>query len=112
MLGWGLLAIGLLLIVWMLYSTYSIFTGKTEVPQVFKMEEKKDEVDVQPQTSFATPEEAQEEMQRLVEDQMKDMIPIGFISKILNLMSWSILAGIFIFGGGRISGIGLKLIKE
>ena len=120
-LGWALLVVGLLLIFWILYSTYNIFTGKTLAPEIFKMEKKetvsseeKDEADY---LSFeGTPEEAsektQEEMKKMVEEQMREMVPSEFMSKILNLISWSILAGILIFGGSKISGIGIKLVKE
>jgi hypothetical protein len=39
------------------------------------------------------------------------MIPIGAVSKVLNLLSWSLFAGILIIAGGVISGIGVKLVK-
>ena len=117
--SWVLLILGILLIFWTLYSTYNIFTGKTSAPEIFKIEETKQAVLDESQESKTSPvsqeeaqERAQEEMKKLVGDQIKEMIPSTFMSKILNLISWSILAGILIFGGSRISGIGIKLIRE
>jgi len=112
-LGWILLVAGLFIIFWILYSTYNIFTGKTQAPEIFKAEEKKQILsEEEDKTSFSFQEETQEEMKKMVEEQIKEMVPSEFMSKILNLISWSILAGILIFGGSKISGIGIRLIKE
>jgi hypothetical protein len=34
------------------------------------------------------------------------------LPKLLNLLSWSIFAGILIFAGAQIAGLGIKLIKD
>jgi len=39
------------------------------------------------------------------------MFPPGFISKILNLISWSIFMFILVMGGGKISTLGTQLLK-
>jgi len=46
-------------------------------------------------------------MKKIIEEQIKEIVPPGF----LNLISWSIFAGILIFGGSGIAGIGVRLIK-
>jgi hypothetical protein len=42
---------------------------------------------------------------------LKEILPAEAITKMLNLIVWSILAGIFIFGGSQISSLGIKLLK-
>lgn len=102
--GWILLITGLLIIGWSLYSTYNIFTGKAPAPEVF----------VAPAPATGLPNQGlgfQEEVKKMVEQEIKEMIPSEFLSRLFNLISWSILAGILIFGGSKISGVGIKLIK-
>ncbi len=60
--------------------------------------------------------EQQSQMQNALAEtmakQMENIIPQGYISKIMNLSSWSIFVFILIFAGGRISSIGIKLLKD
>jgi len=107
--GWIVLLIGLLMIFWILLSSYNVFTGKTRIPEVFKFETKtktneKEEISLKP-------EEIQKEIEGMIQNQLAQIIPTDFIAKILNLISWSILAAIFIFGASKISEIGIKLIR-
>lgn len=110
--GWLLLVAGLLLIFWTLYSTYNIFTGKKLAPEIFKIEKKEQ---VLPEKESKGPptsqEEIENEMKKMIEEQIKEIIPSELLSKLLNLISWSIFAGILIFGGSRVSGIGIRLVK-
>jgi hypothetical protein len=110
-IGWALLIAGLLLIFWTLYSTYSIFTAKKEAPEVFKIEKEEQTTLPEKKKETASEEEIRGEMKEMIEEQIKEIVPSEILSKLLNLMSWSILAGILIFGGSRISGIGIRLIK-
>lgn len=107
-LGWALLAVGVLIIFWALYSSYNIFSGKTEAPQIFSQE-------IEKETSSqegASSSQMQEEMRKMVADQIENMVPPFFISRILNLISWSIFVGILIFGGSKISLLGIRLIRK
>lgn len=108
--GWIVLSIGLLIIFWILFSSYNIFTGKTKTPEVFKYEIKietneKEEISLKP-------EEIKKEVEEMIQNQLAQIVPTDFIVKILNLISWSILAAIFIFGASKISEIGIKLLKD
>ncbi len=114
-IGWVLLILGLLIIFWGLYSSYNIFTAKTKAPEIFKTEVQ----DISPKTTTQkdktkplTPAALQEEMKKNIDEQIKEIIPSSFIPQLLNLISWSIFVGILIFGGGKLSGIGIRLIKE
>lgn len=101
-LGLALLVLGLAIIFYSLYSSFNIFTGKTEPPQVFKMQES---------SQAAQSDGLQEQFQQIIQDQLKGMLPLDSISTLLNMISWSILAGVLLFGGAQISGLGIKLLK-
>lgn len=81
--------------------------AKSSVPEIFKSQ--KSESDLS-QTGKTT--DLQSQMENLIQQQFKEMFPPDFISKILNLICWSIGAGVLIFGGSNISNIGIKLIKK
>ena len=109
--GWALLLAGLAVIGWTLYSSYNIFTGKVEVPEIFKMAEKETAL---PQEGQAQGVQAQmeEKVKEMLGEQLKGILPVDTLPKILNLIVWSILASILIFGGGQISSLGIKLMKH
>lgn len=111
--GWALLIAGLIIIFWVLYSSFKIFTAKTIAPEIFRVTEKKEQLlSEERKTTPFSPEELQDEMKKIIEEQMKEIVPSEFLTKLLNLLSWSIFTGIFIFGGSKISGIGIRLIRK
>lgn len=114
-LGWILLSIGILIIIYSLLSSFNIFTGKASAPQVFKIEAQ--EMDsVQPEVEKElgedledmTEEMAREELQK----QLQKMIPQNFLPELFNRISWSIFALVLIFAGAQVSGLGIRLIKK
>jgi len=109
--GWLLLLSGLIIIFWTLYTSFNIFTAKTVVPEVFKLKAKETTIIEQKKQSL-TPEEAQEEVRKIINEQLNEIIPPEFLTKLLNLISWSIFAGILLFGGGKISAIGIKMLAK
>ena len=106
--GWFLLIAGVVILCWMLWSSYNIFTGKVEVSELFQMEQEKETV----LSQQGGAEDMQAQMQQMIGEQLKGILPANTIPKMLNLAAWSILAGIFIFGSTQLSGIGIKLIKK
>ena len=106
-LGWVLLLAGVLIIFWTLYSSYNIFTGETAMPEIFEMGEKET---VLSQKEGA--EDVQAQMEKMIGEQLKGLLPTDAIPKMLNLGVWAMLAGILIFGGAQISNLGIKLIKK
>jgi len=104
-LGWVLLLAGVLIIVWTLYSSYTIFTGEAVMPEIFEMGEEK----VLPQNGGT--QDLQAQMEEMIGEQLKGILPVDTLPKILNLTVWAMLAGILIFGGAQISNLGIKLIK-
>jgi len=100
-LGLILLILGLFVIVYAIYSSFNIFTGKTAAPEIFK---------APLETKSAASQDIQVQLQKMVTDQLKGMLPVDSITTFLNLISWSVFAGILIFGGAQIAGLGIKLI--
>jgi hypothetical protein len=115
--GWVLLFAGVAIICSTLYFTYNIFTAKSDIPEFFnvaEIEEKKN-LPVLPDLSKGTqgmdPEVQQEIMSRMVGEQINAIFPTAFLATLFNLIAWSIFAGIAIFGGGQLAGLGIRLIK-
>lgn len=102
-LGLILLFLGIAVIFSSLYFSFNIFTAKASAPEIFKIE------DAFQSKGAAQGIEAQ--VQEILSEQLKGMIPVDSVPTLLNLISWSIFAGILIFGGSQISNLGIKLIK-
>jgi len=105
--GWFLLVIGLMIIFWGLYHSYQIFTAQIEPPEIFKF--------AQNQTSLGENEgilDPEEMIGNIVGERLEQMMPISSISKLFDLIAWSIFAMILFFGGVQVAGIGVKLIKQ
>lgn len=103
-LGLALLFGGLFLILYGIYSSYNIFTAKAAAPEIFKIEEKS-------VLQKGGAQDLQAQLQGLLQEQLKGILPAASLPTLMNLISWSIFAGILIFGGTQISGLGIKLIK-
>lgn len=111
LIGWILLLAGLAVTLWTVYSSYNIFTAKTLAPEIFKI---KTEIQSSggAEKTPVTQAELQKEMEKLIGEQLKGLLPVDTLPRILNLISWSIFAGILVLAGGQISGLGIKLIKK
>ena len=116
--GWILIFAGLAIIIWPLYFSYNIFQGKFITPDIFGITEER--ITVTPITPdkkvpvipSGLPEDFQKEMEEMIGDQFKELLPIDALPKLLNLVAWSIIAGLFILGGFQISNLGVKLVKK
>lgn len=106
-LGFIFLFLGVGIISWTVYNSYNIFTAKTIPPEIFKTTESALPVSQKDKTVGL-----QQEVEKMLQEQLKGMLPADFLPKILNLMAWSIGAGVLIFGGSHISGIGIKLLAK
>lgn len=106
-IGWILLVTGLLLIAWTLIFSYNLFTGEAKLPEFFEPPEEQlsqteDSQDVQ---------DIEAQLQQMIDEQFRGILPAESITRMLNLAAWSVLAFIFIFGGSQIASLGIKLIK-
>lgn len=105
-IGYILLAAGLAVIVFTVWQSYSIFTGKISAPIIFKVSS----FQAASQKS-AEPLDLQGQLQSAVDKQISQVMPPETLPKIFNLAAWSFLAFILIFAGGTMAGIGVRLIK-
>lgn len=110
-LGWVIFFIGLGIIFWAIFNSYNIFTGKSQAPEIFKVEEKEATTPTKGKVP-TTPTELQKEMEKMIVEQLKTILPVDTLPKLLNLITWSIFAAILFFGGSQIAGLGIKLIKD
>lgn len=136
--GWVLLALGVAVILWSMNSSYQIFTGKTDAPEMFKSPavsndgnnlqnkenavSKTDKIDPMKLQNLDPADlqklqdlqqsEVQEMLQKNIASQFEKMIPADTIMKMMNLSSWSIFIFIFIYAGSKIAGLGIKLLKD
>ncbi|OGZ71340.1 MAG: hypothetical protein A2904_02235 [Candidatus Staskawiczbacteria bacterium RIFCSPLOWO2_01_FULL_33_9] len=107
-IGYALLVAGLLLIIFTLYQSYNIFMRNSPAPLMFKVQTS---VAITKTNNIGDLQDLQKQLKEEVSKQISQMIPTDTLPKILNLFSWSILAGILIFGGGQIAGLGVKMLK-
>lgn len=108
-IGIILLVAGLGVIGWSVYSSYQIFEAKKPAPQIFEMPAA---LELQQRKTPATQEQAmQQQAQAMIQEQLSQMIPRDTVTKLLNLIAWSIFAGILIFAGSKVAGIGVSLLR-
>ncbi|MDO8436086.1 MAG: hypothetical protein Q7S82_01700 [bacterium] len=105
--GWILLIAGLILIGWTLFNSYNVFTAKSQPPEFFKAEKA-----VSAGQGKIGSQDIQAQLEKMIGEQLKGLLPADTLPKMLNLTVWSMLAFILISGGGQISGIGIKLMKN
>lgn len=107
--GFVLLALGLVIILGSLYSSYNIFTGATKVPQVFKFSQQT----LTPVKDQASDPQSQLEQSlgNMLGEQIKGILPQDVLPTFLNLISWSMFVGLAMLAGSQIANLGIKLIK-
>jgi len=104
-IGWVLLIIGLVVISWGIFSSYQIFSGKTEAPEIFKASTEEN-LTLEDQDYGI-----EETIEKMMGDKVEEMLPADFLPRLLNLTAWSVFAFILFFGGAQISGLGIKLMR-
>lgn len=102
-IGRILIISGILLVLGTIYSTYLNFTGQSEFPQIFTFEE----ANVAPQTA----EGLEGQIGGIVGEYIKDLIPQGTITQMLNMVSWILLAVFLVYSGTKLVSIGSVLVK-
>ena len=105
LMGWLTFLAGISVIIFTLYFSFNVLTGKVELPEFFKSQTA--QAPASQQQMFP----GQEEIGNLISEQLKGLLPEGVVPKVLNLLVWSILAGILIFGGAQVANLGIKLLN-
>ena len=104
--GWILLVLGVAIMLYGIYSSFNIFTNRTPVPEIFPVIQKEQ------QKTTGAGQDLQAQTEEMIRKQITGIIPVDFLPRLFNLISWSLLAGILIFGGSQIANLGIKLIKN
>lgn len=104
--GWVLLALGVGIILWSAWVSYSIYSGSREAPQIFEAPEALDGLS---QKEMAGNE--QEKMQQAISEQLNQLMPQDSLPKMFNLAVWSMYVFILIFAGGKVATIGVKILS-
>ncbi len=94
--GYALLIAGLVLIIWAVYSMYSVYTGATQPPSVIQM----NSVAISLPTGGNIP------------PIQTELISGKDSSKLVNMGIWFALMTFIASAGGRIGGLGVNLIRE
>ena len=95
-IGYALLSVGLILIIFSVCSMLYVFTGATNPPSIFNM---KSVTISLPAGEGMPPKET-------------ELLPGAELSKVVNMVLWSVLMLFIASGGSRIGGLGVKLIRE
>lgn len=101
-IGWLVFLLGISMILFTIYNTYNIFTGKSPAPQIIVFNVEKT------QGGVLT---GQDQITQMISEQLGSLLPLDSLPLMLNLIVWTIGAGVLIFGGAQIAGLGVKLIK-
>lgn len=94
--GYALLLAGLILIIWSVFSMYSVYTGAAQPPSVIQM----NSVTISLPTGGNTP------------PIQTELISWTDSSKLVNMGLWFALMTFVASAGGRIGGLGVNLIRE
>lgn len=94
--GYALLIAGLVLIIWSVYSMYSVYTGAQAPPSVIQMSS----ITISLPTGQGTP------------SVQTELLSGRDSSKLVNMSIWYALMFFVASAGGRIGGLGIKLIRE
>lgn len=117
-IGWVLVAAGLLVIGQAINLSYRFFTAKADFPAIFKAPLLAQAVVVPTadQNKVATSVvDAQAQMQQAIgqatAQAVNGMIPLGSMEKLLNAIMWSVFATFLVYAGAKVAEIGVKLIS-
>ena len=105
--GFILLGIGVAIVLYTLFASYGIFTGANEPPELFQEPTPK-----QSAGTTAAPQDIEAQVNALLGQQLQNLLPENTISRMLNLFAWSAFAGLAIFGGTQLAGLGVKLLAS
>lgn len=112
-IGWVFVFIGIAIISYSVYSSFNIFTGKSLAPEIFSVSlEQISRYREEADSNQNLEEQAKNQANEMVKQQLGEMIPDGSFPKFFNLISWSLFTGILIFAGSKISEIGIRLVKK
>ncbi|MDP3982191.1 MAG: hypothetical protein Q8P70_01420 [bacterium] len=109
-IGFALLVVGLCLIGYGVYSSFSVFGGATDPPHVFQMQIPQESDTENESARGALSEE--EAFENMMQNQLASLFPFEAIEKALNLGAWSLFMALLFMAGGKIAGVGVQLLRN
>jgi hypothetical protein len=103
-LGWILIILGLFIVLGSIYSTYLNFTGQRDFPQIFTVQED----EVAPQTSGGP----EDQINGMIGEYIKEIIPQGTITQMLNMFAWIMFAVFLVYSGSKLVSMGAVLLRN
>lgn len=110
--GWILLATGLVIIGWSLFSAFNVFSGNGQAPQIFAEQKIAENAQNAKAGAKAEANDMQSVVEGMIGEQLQNMVPSDTLPRLLNLTVYSMLVFLLFSGGGKISEIGIKLMKS
>ncbi|MFH0792114.1 MAG: hypothetical protein V1905_02780 [bacterium] len=110
LVGFILIVIGILVILYALWSSYELFTGKKPAPVIFSVPQQQNT-----KTDSGGIGLGSISTDIIVKELTKGLItatPNEYPSIMFNMLSWSVSAFIMIFGGSQLAKIGIGLLSS
>jgi hypothetical protein len=109
-IGWVLVVAGLAVIGQTINSSYQFFSAKSEFPMIFKTMAAASQILTAPAATQNPQELAQAQVQQSMNQALGNVLPADSITKLLNIIAWSIFATLLVYAGGRIASLGIQLL--
>jgi hypothetical protein len=109
LIGIILIIIGVLIILYALWSSYELFTDKKPAPEIFSVSQKQSaKTDL---SGFSLGAINTETIAKELVRGFVTVIPTEYPAVMFNMLSWSVLAFIMIFGGSQLARLGIGLLS-
>lgn len=110
-LGFFLLFLGLGIIFYTLFISFEMVSGSRDLPEIFPTFSKEKSISQKEINFPKNLQDLQKVQEEIIAQQISNLFPPDYLQRIFNLIAWSIMSAIFIFGGSQLSSLGIKLIK-
>lgn len=108
-IGYVFLFLGVIIILWGLWFSYQMFIGQKPAPEIFKLDSS--DITLSLPNNSNLDSQIQSQINSILQGQLNNLLGGESINKILNLTAWSIFMAILVLACGKISSIGIQLIK-
>jgi hypothetical protein len=102
-LGWTLIILGIFMVFGTIYSTYLNFTGQSDFPQIFTVQE----VEVAPKTGGL-----EDQIGGMIREYIKEILPQDTTTQMLNMFAWIMFAVFLVYSGSKLVSIGAVLLRN
>ena len=97
--GWVLVIGGTAIIALTVFYSFQVFTARSAPPPVFSFQAE----------DLSVPSE-EDLLEQKIRQELVKLVPRNTVVKLLNLMAWSLGAGVISFGGSKLCLLGIKMV--